>query len=177
MLHGGERDPALWFKAFVAEHQSRFPRSDWPAEKEERLAFFRPWKNALAKSRATGDMAEQASLRLAENPPRFLSDHLPALLKHIGDIRRERSGESGEYEDRAAAEAASANCMCGGGGLVSRQIRHGEGWMSVACYCPECAAGRWMKRAHDRSKDLRGRFVDPRERPELLEQDVPVGAF
>lgn len=156
----GERDIALWFKAFLLAHQARFPHGQWPEGAEARKEFFTPWKAALARVGATADQAERASVALAEDPPRYLSDHLPALMRILAGIRREDGPASGRFEDRAEAEAASIGCVhCDGGGMAT--MPHPSDGRPVAATCV-CAAGRWMRERIDRGKDRRlaARFLD-----------------
>jgi hypothetical protein len=160
MATSGERDIALWFRGFIAAHQERFPHGAWPEDAQARKEFFAPWKAALAKAGATADQAERASVALAEDPPRYLSDHLPALLKILGGIRREEGAAGGRFEDRAEAEAASRGCVhCGGGGLASTPHPADGRMVAATCVCP---AGRWMRDRIDRGKDrqLAARFPD-----------------
>lgn len=171
-----ERDIALWFTPFVSIHQDRFPRSDWPVSVEDRKAFFQPWKSALAKCKATGRLADLASQRLAADPPRHLSDHLPALLKLITVVRRELDSAAGRFHTREESEAASAKCRrCGGAGIAT--VERQDLGRTVAAYCT-CPLGRWFKERHSSAKELRGRFADlAAEPPGSAVEDPQLEAF
>lgn len=152
-----ETDITLWFGAFVAAHEARCPRSDWPSDRDTRREFFGLWRRELRAARVTGPLANHASQRLAANPPERLSHHLPALLRLVSEVRREQDAAAGRHHDRATAEAASQGCPhCGGGGLAS--VRREDLGRSVAAYC-DCPLGRWIRDRHAGTRDIQARFL------------------
>ena len=146
-----------WFGNFTLRHVDRFPRPDWPAG-EARKAFFGGWKSSLEHARVSEAEADAASVALAEDPPRYLDRHLPALLAVIHRQRRERAQNGGEFTDIEIAREACRHCpQCDGNGFTTVD--------GVAAYCV-CGLGMLIKRTHlEKDPKLARRFKQAERQP------------
>jgi hypothetical protein len=126
-----------WIGSFLARHMGRCPRSDWPREgsggeiTEAFGGFLQAWRHTFVTRGVEERWADLASLDLAGAPPRYLGDHLPAVVKLAIDYRvRDNAGAaSGSVEE---ARLASKGCpRCGGSGLVSARV-HAAGAFRTA---------------------------------------------
>jgi len=147
----------LWFDAWVASIVSRIPIL-WPPDDAE---FWAVLRKALTISGADQQVADEASHRLAQAPPKFAADVIDPLKKHIRDVFRERdnAGTGDPSRSRESAETASRDCLdCRGNGLTVRYRHVGVG--SVPCYCL-CPLGRWIEGVHrSKHQDVHTRIVD-----------------
>ena len=146
-----------WFGNFTLRHVDRFPRPDWPAG-EARKAFFGGWKSSLEHARVSEAEADAASVALAEDPPRYLDRHLPALLAVVHRQRRERAASGGEFTDIEIAREACRHCpQCDGNGFTTVN--------GVAAYCV-CGLGMLIKRTHlEKDPKLARRFKQAKHQP------------
>lgn len=167
-----------WFSGFVDRHVKRHPRADWPSPADA-PEFFAGWQGNFVLHGVTEDVADEASTQLMADPPRFLGEHVPALLNEARKLFRERaeSGQGQATDSREAAILASRDCPdCGGHGLTTR-FRHksasdGKG-PSIKLYCL-CPSGRWLENNHARhAPDVRRRMYDLAEHPWLQLRPVP----
>lgn len=142
-----------WFGLFIATHMMRFPREDWPEEmSEEASNFFGAWRHQFIIKGLTEDVATKASLDLAGDPPRWLADHLPAILKAGAEVRRQAEPQTSAESPLEDARMASRDCPdCLGNGSAVRYV-HPEilgklktsagnpvpigGSVSIPCSCP-----------------------------------------
>lgn len=155
-----------WITTFLGQHAARFAPNDWPTEgTEESTQFIRGWITALATKQATAEETDLASRRLVTTPPNWRREHIPAVVKMIEDIRKEKGGEAPTESTREAAEFASRNCpFCSGGGMTSvyhpgpDPARKEPAVVAAHCTCP---AGRWMRnRLAETTPELLRRIPD-----------------
>jgi adenylate kinase family enzyme len=136
-----------WLGEFIAEHQARFPRPDWPGAEDR--TFWATWHSHFLRAGLLHrEVASEASERLALDPPAFLDNHLPKLVEIAQQVYREhhQRGQILDTNTREAAERASRGCDCGGSGLVSIRDEHGQGF---GAYCPDrCPMQRWVEQQH-----------------------------
>ena len=156
-----------WFGNFTLRHVDRFPRPDWPAG-DARKAFFGGWKSSLEHARVSEAEADAASVALAEDPPRYLDRHLPALLAVIHRHRRERARTGGEFTDIEVAREACRHChQCDGNGFGTAG--------GVAAYCV-CGLGQLIKRKHlTDAPQIARRFRQMRREP--VTDDASIDAL
>jgi hypothetical protein len=146
-----------WFPKFMMEHQARIPRMDWPElDTESGKVYWQAFEANLRHAGATEDLARDASVIMAGDPPKWLDEQSRALLAIVKRLREERSGHGvlGVTDDRESAYRASIGCLdCGPespSGFATR-YRHGqlEGrqqrTVSLFCLCP---MGRWVRVRH-----------------------------
>lgn len=167
-----------WFVGWLDRHMDRHPRSDWP-RRDEKPDFFRAWLGNFILHGITEEIADEASVRLVADPPKFLADHVPALIETARAIWRERAerGEGHAPDSREAAQRTSKDCDdCGGQGLTIRWRKLSLGTVgadgkprspSITLYC-RCPMGRWLERSHrEHAPDIRRRIYDLEEHPWL----------
>ena len=166
-----------WFGEFAAAHVRRFPRQDWP-DGEAGREFYAGWAERFVRAGITADVADEASRSLVATPPRFLGEHLPALLKAAAAVFVARQAAEGGVipGDVASAKAASRGCDdCGGEGLAVR-YRHASARGprdAVTLYCT-CAAGRAIESNHrQKSPEVHRRMPDLARLPGLQLRRVP----
>lgn len=154
-----------WFRGFAERHTERHPRADWPAL-DEAPEFYAAWQGNFVLAGVEQDVADEASVRLVGEPPSYLGEHVPALLKVCRLIYRERaeSGQGDAADSRESAERASKDCDdCGGLGLTLRYRRksadHKAG-PKITLYC-RCPMGRWAEHNHRmKAPEVRKRIYD-----------------
>lgn len=107
-----------WFGGFIANHMIRNPRSDWPvAGSEEARILFGPYKKAFEDADVESGLAKQASYDLARTPPRGKSEHLPALLKRISELKQ------ADHDATYRPDLDSRDCReCLGSGWAIRYV-------------------------------------------------------
>jgi hypothetical protein len=138
-----------WFLRFSQSVTRRLPRADWPPPTEE---FWDEVRACLVRHGATEGAAREALSILAEGPPKFVGELIPALIAalKVAWKRSEVAGGGPPGGTFAEASAASRGCPdCGGMGQVV--VFHRTICRSLTAHC-ECAAGRWLHAA--RGKDL-----------------------
>jgi hypothetical protein len=193
---------AEWFPRWFERHAARHPREDWPRlDDPQGREFWRAFMGNFATRGMVEDIADEASVRLMADPPKFLGEHLPALLVEAKAIWRERAdhGRGGhDPSSREAAAFASRDCDdCCGGGLtirwrkLSADERDEKGNVRspvIVLYC-KCAIGRWFEQAHRKDcPDVRRGIYDLtdygwlwgdeyRHPPDSSEAFVPAEAF
>jgi hypothetical protein len=150
-----------WVSGFLLRHMRRFP-GDWPREPSDLAELRRLWQAALERQDVEEGEADSASRRLAESPPAFRRDHIPALLAAVKAIRAERG--AGAAESREDAKAASQHCpRCSGEGITvvwhPRPDPLGGIAPCVAAYCV-CRHGRWIVRNHRTGREGALPFID-----------------
>ncbi len=143
-----------WIDDYIARHKALTGPHDWPlAGSDDWAEYIRGWALAFIRRGVTEAEADAASARLAETPPKFQKDHLPAVLAVV-EAARAAAGNA-PAQDRESALHASKGCdRCGGSGLVS--LFHPDPANvppSVGAHCT-CPYGRWV-RAHTEAPDLR----------------------
>lgn len=91
-----------WVGAFLIRHMDRFDPHDWPDPENETKwdLYERLWVVAFEHHKIMEHEAERASERLAETPPRYRKDHIPAVVKSILATR--------DAAHRAAAQTSLA---------------------------------------------------------------------
>lgn len=151
----------FWFPEFIERLAQRIPGYSWPPMDEE---YWRVVAQALVISGADEAVADEASMRVAQNPPTYLGDFLAELKKQIGIIfrERERAGKGAAPDSRVAAEEESRGCVdCHGEGLTSRYRHNPEAKpATLTCYCI-CQMGRWMEKNHrEKSPEIHRRILD-----------------
>jgi len=165
-----------WFADWVGRFVEIVPRQDWPMPDSE---YWEVVKRGFIRQGVNLIVAEEASQRLAEEPPPFLDRMLPELLAKSRTIFKEnesssRSASNGSETDRLDAEAASQNCDragCGGKSGLTILYRHqsavqGEN-NEVVFYC-NCAMGQWIAAAHRKGSDEAARSFS-RRMPNLID--------
>lgn len=81
-----------WLVNFLERHAKRYRPFDWPELwSDEGILFIEVWSRAFRREGVTEADADEASVNLGANPPRYRSDHLPAVLKAVREVREERS--------------------------------------------------------------------------------------
>lgn len=87
-----ERDEG-WIGDFYARHTERHPREDWyvPGSDAEGV-FLDGWEHAFSERSLGPRELELASLDMVADPPRFLADHAPALIR-LALARRLRNAD------------------------------------------------------------------------------------
>jgi hypothetical protein len=166
-----------WFGRWFERHAERHPRADWPRPSEAR-EFWRGWIGNFARHGMTEDVADEASRRLMADPPKFLGEHVPALLNEAKAIWREQAerGAGRDPNSREAALDASRGCPeCGGCGQTSRRfaaesLSGGVVSLGLTCVCPY---GRWLAAARQKSEDRSWRDgLNLAEHPELWNPEI-----
>ena len=150
-----------WIYGFLKRHLLRYPSADWPdPHTEDGQEFVKLWFQAFKLAGVTEVEADTASVRLASNPPRFRTDHIPAIIREVEAIRRANAAAATPHS-RDEAERLARDCpRCEGLGLVLvfhpghdgsprawYRKPNGEnvlGPSRVAGHCT-CALGRWMR--------------------------------
>ena len=95
-----------WLVNFLERHAKRYRPFDWPTlDTDEGILFLEVWSRALRDANVNEADADEASIRLGSEPPRYRSDHLPAVLKAVREIRAERSSRCRIYEPGATSPA------------------------------------------------------------------------
>jgi hypothetical protein len=165
-----------WFPGWLSRHQARHPRSDWPDPElapEAARDFYAAWLGNFARLGVTEDVADEASIRLAANPPAFADRHLPALLSEAALVWSERAEQQGGKlpDSREVGQVASRDCPeCGGCGQTYRRFSAPElsgGVLSAAFGCL-CSYGRWLVASRRKAEDLQVcGFPDLADYPEL----------
>jgi hypothetical protein len=152
-----------WIGDFYVKHADRCPREDWPdAGTEAESSFIEAWKHAFVTRGVEHRFADLASLEMASDPPKFLDQHLPALVKASLELRRREDAGRGVAEVAATVEAArlaSRDCPdCEGSGLairhvhpdiLGRAVTFGGGEApagSAVAYPCSCPLGRFVAR-------------------------------
>jgi hypothetical protein len=88
-----------WLFEFLTRHQMRYRPFDWPTlDSEEGMMFLEVWSRAFRGANVTEADADEASISLGAAPPRYRSEHLPAILKAVRVIREGRSSRLRVYE-------------------------------------------------------------------------------
>jgi hypothetical protein len=144
-----------WIVGFLERHRARFAPNDWPdpdSKPEDWIEFVKGWVTAFALKQISEAEADEASRRLALDPPQWRRDHVPAVVKAVEALRGAKAGPPVASDDRAAAVAASRDCPgCSGSGYGSavdaaRTQATGHE-VRVACLCPcACPMSRWVER-------------------------------
>jgi hypothetical protein len=116
-----------WIGEFYVKHTDRCPREDWPqADTEAESSFIDAWRHAFVTRGVEHPLADAASLDMAGEPPRFLDQHLPTLVKLAMDLRRLRDAGLGLEVQAGTVESASVasrDCPdCGGSGGAVRYV-------------------------------------------------------
>lgn len=153
-----------WIDKFLRSFVRRLSPADWPGVGTEDFDDFRgDWAEVMERHKVSGAEADAAVRRLKENPPRWLSEHIPRFLAAVLALRKERAAESSS-SDREIARAASLACeYCHGDGqvqvydpmydgrsvvdrdcVVKGEVRNIPFAMRVVAHC-SCAMGRWMR--------------------------------
>ena len=145
-----------WLLGFIDRYRAVIAPQDWPTGQEpDALRYYlRAWVTALScqTPKVTEAEADAALERLVLDPPRFRSEHIPAFVKAVHELRRETlaaaaSPTAGPSEAEREARRRSRDCPeCHGSGWAKRRWR----WHSIPrpslvdlfCRCP---AGRWRK--------------------------------
>lgn len=155
-----------WIGEFIEFHTARCPRQDWPpGDAESDRVFWDAWRYQFVIKGVTFDLVDEASRRLAGQPPQWLGDHLPSLLKSVAEIVKDRAERTGGEKEDPLKEASkeSRDCLdCSGTGWATRFVHenlHGRfrtatdnpvpvgGSFAIPCGCPygrqvAAAAGR-----------------------------------
>lgn len=86
-----EFDPNHWTAHFIDRHTQAAPIA-WPAEE----AFYAVFQRSLIDADVTPDEADEASYRVAKDPPRYADQHPKAILAAIRQLRGERAAAARE---------------------------------------------------------------------------------
>jgi len=167
-----------WLDGYLKKFYRRLKPPEWPEPGTDEYADYRDdWAYALRGHNVTEEEADEVLMRLRQDPPQWLREHLPKFMASVEAIRRERLAK-GQADDRDTAQAASRGCPhCAGSGqaivfdrdydgrhVVERECHvHGEAKvipyaMTVSAHCV-CAMGRWM-RGRIRDLDVLARTPD-----------------
>lgn len=142
-----------WLDAFMLRHMRSLRVTDFPeASSQDWFVFRTGWLRAFINHDVTEPEADDASMAMVEDPPRFCMEHLPALLKRVEAARIQARAKG----SRDLAAAGSNKCpYCSGSGLrlVFAPLPDdmtGDGKRipeSVAAYCI-CPYGRHVMNNH-----------------------------
>lgn len=155
-----------WITGFLERHRALFSPHDWPTDgSEEAAEYVKGWITAFATKQVSEPEASLASRRLVTTPPNWRREHIPAVVKMIEEIRKEKGGEAPADSTREAAEFASRGCpFCSGVGMCP--VYHPcpdparKESPCVAAHC-SCQAGQWMrKRLAETHPELLRRIPD-----------------
>lgn len=143
------------FKAWLQRHLDSCPRSDWPTTPE----LYAAWKRRILATKCDLETAMQATDRVAEHQPKYLTDHIDAICDAIFAIYRERDARRGTADnllERAArgdelnhgevAEVAKLcrDCpSCSGNGIAVRHSRT-DIRKTLTVHC-RCTYGQWIR--------------------------------
>ncbi len=155
-----------WLSMFLERHKVRNPRNDWHApDSDAGREMWRGYLDGFIGAKVKKSEADAASVRIADgdDPPRFVEDHLPALLAQIewnrGVLAATREAPTVVTEKPATPTAVDCP-HCRGHGLVTvfhpgygglpivdvvgagGEVRQIPGRVSAHCVCP---VGRWMR--------------------------------
>lgn len=86
-------DPNHWTAHFIDRHTQAAPIA-WPAEE----AFYAVFQRSLIDACVTPDEADEASYRVAKDPPRFADQHPKALLAAVRQVRGEQAAAARERQ-------------------------------------------------------------------------------
>lgn len=156
-----------WINEFLDGHQARFDPHDWPEEDadDEQREFIRGWVTAFNLKEVSRPEAEEASRRLALDPPNFRREHIPKVIAAVLALRAERGPRASGPSSRDAALLASKDCPhCGGCGLAVAYHPWPDAAKAIApttaAHCV-CAYGRWIRRTHqEKNPELLRRIPD-----------------
>jgi hypothetical protein len=141
-----------WLGEFLDRHKARYNPHDWPAGEatEEYDVYVRTWHTEFATRHVTKSEADEASARLAANPPNFRREHIPMVVHAIEQIRAERNPQATACGTREAARDASRCCEhCGSEGMATAYHPRPSDEHRVAvtagatCCCPH---GKFIRR-------------------------------
>jgi hypothetical protein len=136
-----------WLEIHKARHTlTRLPSSEGVTGKW----YYGLWLKRFNEMGADVPALQEASEKLADEPPKQGKDHWPLLRGLVADVLRSRGLAVGDATTRETAEAASKECeRCGGGGLTTvwhpepaYELKRPE-TVSATCACP---MGRWVRR-------------------------------
>jgi hypothetical protein len=167
-----------WLDGFLKKFVRRLRPPEWPEPGTDEYTDYRDdWAYALQSHNVTEEEANEVLMRLRQDPPQWLREHLPKFLACVTAIRQERAAK-GRADDRDTAQAASRDCQhCDGGGFARVYYPEYRGNpaeelpvmergevvrrlipVAVSAHCV-CALGRWM-RSKIRELDLLARIPD-----------------
>lgn len=168
-----------WLDGFLKKFVRRLDPPEWPKLGTDEYTDYRDdWAYALKGHNVTEEEANEALMRLRQDPPQWLREHLPKFLACVTAMRQERAA-IGQSDDRDTAQAASRDCPhCDGGGYARVYLRQYRGSsveelevvdrggrvtrkaipVAVNAHCV-CALGRWM-RSKIRDLDTLARVPD-----------------
>lgn len=164
-----------WLDGFLKKFVRRLKPPEWPEPGTDEYTDYRDdWAYALRGHNVTEEEADEVLMRLRQDPPQWLREHLPKFLACVTAIRQERTAK-GQADDRDTAFEASKGCPhCHGHGLATifhpdyvgdallvRPEMEGRERYAVArrsAHCV-CAMGRWM-RSKTRDLDVLSKIPD-----------------
>lgn len=87
-----------WLCSFVVRHRKRYAPFDFPEPgSEDEVLFLEVWSRQFDKHGVIESEADEASISLGATPPRYRSEHLPAILKAVAAAREERASRFRVY--------------------------------------------------------------------------------
>ena len=81
-------DAADWIARYLTRYRRQFDPHDWPTDPTDYFEFAALWVDRFTKHQITEGEANAAALQLAECPPKFRNDHLPAVVAVVQMGRR-----------------------------------------------------------------------------------------
>lgn len=97
-----------WLFDFLERHRKRYRPFDWPEPgSDEDLLFAEVWSHAFRRDGVAEREADDASIALGPTPPRYRSDHLPAILRAVRQGREERATRIRVYSPPPSPEPAA----------------------------------------------------------------------
>ena len=167
-----------WILGFLKRYKAILAPSDWPTgENPDELRFYLgAWVTALGRQfpKVAEAEADAALERLVLDPPRFRSEHIPAFIQAIHELRRQAQTTAmltaGPSQAECTARDQSRDCPeCMGSGWARRRVKWHSAprpfLLDLFCRCP---LGRWrimLDVARHRS------FDDLQARPDLWHPD------
>lgn len=165
-----------WFWDFATRLMDRIRRGDWPEQEAE---YWGTLKRSFVLRGVNEAVADDASVLLAEEPPKGLDGVLPGILGHCRAIWKSneishKAELTGGDSDRMRAEMESKDCdRCAGSGLTEifrlKSAVQGRN-NAVTVYCT-CRMGQLLCRvqmtANQDSRDFARRITNLADHPEL----------
>ena len=101
-------DPVKWIDRYMGRYRARFDPHDWPRDPDEMAEFTAVWVAAFERRGVEEGEANAAMMRLAECPPSFRNQHLPAILEIVREMRNPPSNVHEQTTQDRLARAAEA---------------------------------------------------------------------
>lgn len=163
------------FDRWARAHRDRLRRGYPTAGSDEWARFWDGWKAAILELRAIPDECESASIRLQQDPPRFVGDDIREFKRLVLTIRgQSRPANAPAPGSRDEAQARSRGCPeCGGGGLTRRDlyVPRWDATASCGVFC-RCPHGQWLWQWHQANNGPMKGVPNLQAHPELWDRDA-----